>query len=92
MIAELPLRVSRAAAILSNAAFVRRVSATCCSYNSIIVIPDAVRGRLKRVITIHAPMSIMNGHYENKAESKSCVVIQDVSTFLRVIDKMPSKR
>ena len=39
-------RMSRAVAILSNATFVRRVSTTCCSYSSIIVTPDAVRGRL----------------------------------------------
>jgi hypothetical protein len=78
-------RLSKAAAILSNATFVRRVSSTCCSCSSIMVAPDAVRWRVKRATTIQAPINMMNGHHEAITDSKSCVVIQNVST-LRVSD------
>jgi hypothetical protein len=65
------VRFSRAIAILSSVAFVRRVSAICCSYRSIMVAPDVVRCREKRITTIQAMIITTKGHHESSIDNQS---------------------
>src|SRR5262245_11577380 len=68
-------RFSSATAIRSNVAFMRRLSASCCSHTSSIVAPEGLRERIpiERDNHTHTTINAMNGTHEIMRLTTQCV-------------------